>query len=216
MSENLFEAIAAGTADQVRSLVADDPSLASARGADGVSAVRTAHYRAEIVEMLAAAGADLDVFDAATLGRTDRLGEILDARPDLVDAIATDGFTPLQLASFFGRPDAARLLVGRGAPTATVSANPMAIHALNAAAAGGHAEVVAVLLDAGADPDARQHGGLTALMSCAAGGSEAGVATLLSRGADPSALSDDGRDAAAFAAERGHPALAERLRTHTG
>ncbi len=214
MSEKLFDAIAAGATDQVRSLVADDPSLASACGADGVSAVRTAHYRghAEIVEMLAAAGADLDVFDAAALGRTDRLGEILDARPDLVDAIATDGFTPLQLASFFGRLDAARLLVDRGAPPTPVSRSPMAIHALNAAAAGGHADVVALLLDAAADPDARQHGGLTALMSCAAAGSEAGVAALLERGADPTATSDDGKDAAAFATERGHPALAERLR----
>jgi len=215
MSEKLFEAIAAGATDEVRSLVADDPALASARGADDVSAVRTARYRGriEIVEMLVTAGADLDVFDAAALGRTDRLGEILGARPDLVDAIAPDGFTPLQLASFFGHCDAARLLVDRGAPTATVSANPMAIHALNAAAAGGHAEVVALLLDAGANPDARQHGGLTALMSCAAGGSEAGVTALLARGADPSALSDDGRGAAAFAEERGHSALAERLRS---
>ncbi len=214
MSEKLFEAIAAGATDGVRSLVADDPSLASACGPDGVSAVRTARYRghAEIVDVLLTACADLDVFDAAALGRTDRLGEILDARPDLVDAVATDGFTPLQLASFFGHYDAAGLLVDRGAPTATVSRNPMSIHALNAAAAGEHTDIVALLLDAGADPDARQHGGLTALMSCAAGGNEPGVAALLERGADPHAMSDDSKDAAAFAEERGHPALAERLR----
>ncbi|MGI9023700.1 MAG: ankyrin repeat domain-containing protein [Acidimicrobiales bacterium] len=202
----------------MRALLADDPSVASASGADGVSAVRTARYRSQsgVVDALVAAGADLDVFDAAALGRTDRLDAILRADPGLVDAVAADGFTPLQLAAFFGRADAASLLVARGASVAPVSRNAMAVHALNAAAAGGHSDVVALLLDAGADPDARQHGGFSPLMSCAAGGNEPGVTTLLARGADPAARGDDGKDAATLAAEHGHPALAERLRALMG
>ncbi len=213
MSEELFAAVATGATDRVRELLADDPSLASAVGVDGVSAVRTARYggQTEIVEALLAAGADLDVFDAATLGRTGRLEAILDARPDLVDAVAADGFTPLQLAAFFGQPAAVRLLVSRGASVTPVSRNAMAVHALNAAAAGGHADIVALLLDAGADPDARQHGGFTPLMSAAANGDEASVAALLDHGADRTARGDDGMDAATLAAERGHPTLAERL-----
>jgi len=215
VSDELFAAVEVGAADRVRELVTGDPSIASARGADGVSAVRTARYRGqtEIVEALLAAGADLDVFDAATLGRTDRLDAILDTRPDLGNAVAADGFTPLQLAAFFGQPAAAHLLVSRGASVAPVSQNAMAVHALNAAAAGDHADIVALLLDAGADPDARQHGGFTPLMSAAANGNEAAVAALLDHGADRAARGDDGKDAAALADERGHPVLAERLRS---
>lgn len=213
MSDELFEAIAAGVDVRVRALVATNPSLASARGADGVSAVRTARYRGHtgVVEILVTAGADIDVFDAAALGRSHRLAEIVDAEPDLVDAVATDGFTPLQLACFFGQPHTARLLLRRGAAHAAVSRNPMAIHAINAAAAGGHTDIVALLLDAGADPDAAQHGGWTSLMSAAANGDNSTVDLLLAHGADTTARSDDDRDAADLALERHHPALAERL-----
>jgi len=215
VTRELFEAITAGATEGVRALIADQPLLASACGADGVAAVRAACYRghAEIVEILVAAGADLDVFDAATLGRTERLGEILDARPDLIDAIATDGFAPLQLASFFGRSDAVRLLLDRGAAPAAISHNEMAVHALNAAAAGAHSDIAALLLDAGADPDATQHRGWTPLMSAAANGDDTTVDLLLAHGADATARSEDGMDAATLADERGHPVLAERLRT---
>jgi len=213
VSDALFEAIEAGTTDRVRALVSAQPSLASACDAHGVSAVRFARYRGhtEIVDVLVAAGADLDVFDAACVGDIERLTELLEVEPGLVDATASDGFSPLQLACFFGHLDAARLVLGRGARTATVSANEMAIHALNAAAAGGHAEIVALLLDAGADPDATQHGGWTPLMSAAANGDDTAVDVLLDHGADPRAQADDGRNAATIADERGHRALAERL-----
>lgn len=212
MSDALFEAIEAGAPDRVRALITAEPSLASACDAHGVSAVRFARYRGhtEIVDAVAV-GADLDLFDAACLGDTERLTELLEVEPGLVDAIAGDGFSPLQLACFFGHFDAARLVLGRGARTATVSGNKMAIHALHAAAAGGHAEIVALLLDAGADPDARQHGGWTPLMSAAANGDDTAVDVLVDHGADPRAQADDGRNAATIADERGHPALAKRL-----
>jgi ankyrin repeat protein len=217
---DLFRAIEAGAGDRVTALLDAEPSLASARDAHGVSAVRFARYRGHtaIVDTLVATGADLDVFDAACVGDTTRLAgllEDLDARADLVDAFSGDGFSPLQLACFFGHLDAARLLVAQGAPTATVSTNDMVIHALNAAAAGGHAGIVALLLDAGADPDAPQHAGWTPLMSAAANGDATTLDVLLEHGADPRARADDGSDAAALADQRGHPELAGRLRDLT-
>jgi len=210
----LFRAIAAGTPVRVRALISAEPSLASACDVHGVSAVRFSRYRGqtEIVDDLVAAGADLDAFDAACVGDTTRLADLLDVEPDLVDASSGDGFTPLHLACFFGQREAARLLVERGARTTTVSGNEMAIHALNAAAAGGHADIVALLLDADADPGAPQHGGWTPLMSAAANGDGAAIDLLVDHGADPRAQADDGRDAATIADERGHPAIGERLR----
>ncbi len=218
MSEQLFSAIEAGEPDQVRELLAADASFASARDASGLSAVRAARYRGntDIVDVLVAAGAELDVFDAATVGDTQRLGLLLDERPEVVDEVASDGFTPLQLAAFFGQPAAVELLLGRRATVTGASRNPMAVHALNAAAAGGHAGIVVLLLDAGADPDVRQHGGWTPLMSAAANGDDAAVTALLEHGADAGAKGDDGTDAAAIADQRGHPQLAERLRALTG
>jgi ankyrin repeat protein len=48
--------------------------------------------------------------------------------------------------------------------------------------------------------------------SAAATGDAALVDLLIARGADPHTAADDGRTPADFADERGHPALAERLR----
>lgn len=65
---------------------------------------------------------------------------------------------------------------------------------------------------AGADVNARQHGGWTPLMQAAAHGDLEIVDVLLGAGADPSLTSDEGKTPAALADENGHPTLAERLR----
>ena len=57
--------------------------------------------RARADELLAG-DPELDVFEAAAVGRTERLRELLDEDPSLANAWAEDGFQPLGLASFFG------------------------------------------------------------------------------------------------------------------
>jgi ankyrin repeat protein len=214
----LFAAVESGDESRVRSLVAGRPGLASARDDAGLAVVLAARYRNQLgmVEALLAAGAELDVFAAAAVGRTERLAEILDDDPAAVDAVAVDGFRPLQLAAFFGQLDAARLLLERGAPVDALSGNDARLRALHSAVAGRHPEIVALLLEAGADPGPRQGGGFTPLMAAALHGDEPIVHALLAAGADVAAHSDDGRDAAALADEGGHPELAARLRAHAG
>ena len=210
----LFAAVEAGDEGRVRSLVAGRPELASARDRAGVSALLAARYRnhLDVVEALLGAGPDLDVFEAAALGRTARLVEVLDRDPAAVDAVAADGFRPLQLAAFYGHADAARLLLERGAEVDAASTNDAGLRALHSAVAGRHVEVVRLLLEAGADPGPRQQGGWTPLMGAALHGDEAIVAALLAAGADVTSRSDDGRDAATLAEEGGHPELAARMR----
>src|SRR5206468_4735453 len=70
-----------------------------------------------------AAEKELDVFEASALGRTDRLRELLDGDPALVNAYGDDGFHPIGLASFFGHVDTARLLYERGADANQVARN---------------------------------------------------------------------------------------------
>ena len=64
---------------------------------------------------------------------------------------------------------------------------------LHSAAAGGHAAIAALLLERGADPDARQQGGFVPLHSAAARGDEVTARLLLDHGATRDARSDDGR-----------------------
>lgn len=214
MTKELFAAIEAGDRDGVRRLVEASPALAAARDPRGVSAVLFTRYRdrLDILGVLLEAGPELDLHDAAGLGLVNRLRQLVDQDPGSIDACTTDGFTPLQLSAFFGHPAAVALLLDRGAPVGTVSRNPMRVQALHAAAASGSHEAVMLLLGAGADPDARQQGGFTPLMAVAARGDEPAVQALLERGADHTLRNDEGKVAADLATDRGHAALAERLR----
>jgi ankyrin repeat protein len=118
---------------------------------------------------LLAANPELDVFEAAAVGRTDRLGELLEQDPSLANAWAEDGFQPLGLASFFGHVEAAKLLVERGAEVNSASRNDMKVMPLHSAAATGNEntryELAKLLLENGADPNAVQQDEYTPLMA---------------------------------------------------
>lgn len=209
----LIAAIDAGATQQVVEILAADPSLADDRGADGVSAVLHARYRfdREMVDAILAADPDMDVFDAAALGHIDRMRHRLDEDPERVTAFSSDGFTALHLAAFFGKTEAAKVLIAEGASVATTTRNPLANQPLHAAAAGRQLEACRVLLAAGADVNATQHGGFAPLHEAAQHGDVEMVELFLSAGADPRQLVDDGRAPATIAADAGHVDVARRL-----
>ena len=185
----IFDAIKAGDEDAVRSALKDDPSASAARNDDDVSAVRAALYaqRQDLADAVLEAKPELDVFDAAAVGDADRLAELLDGDPNLTGAFSSDGYTPLHLAAFFGRGDAARLLLDRGADVGAVSRNDMEVQPLHSAVAGKHREIVAALLVAGADPNARQQGGFTPLLAAEEHDDTDMVRLLMDHGAEESA-----------------------------
>ena len=211
---DVMEAVAAGDAERVAALVAEDPSLAMARGDDGVSALLLARYRFDrpTMDALLATDPDLDVFEAAALGRIDRLREGLIDDPSSVAAFTPDGFTALHLAAFFGKTEVARILLDAGARVDTYTSNAFANQPLHAAAAGRHIEVCRLLLAAGADVDATQHGGYTPLHEAAQHGDVELVELFLSAGADPTVAVEGGGTPADLAEAAAHHDLATRLR----
>jgi ankyrin repeat protein len=212
-TDDLVGAIKAGDAARVRALVAAEPALAGARDAGGVSMLLLAlyHRRREVAEALREAAPPLDVFDAAALGDIARLGALLAADPAAANAWAADGFFPLGLACFFRQREAAGLLLENGADVHAAARNGMRVTGLHAAAAARSVEIARMLLERGADANARQQAGYTALHAAAQHGDAELAELLLAHGADPTLRSEDGRDAAAHAREAGHPELAQRL-----
>ena len=153
----------------------------------------------------------LTIHEAAGMGVVARLEQLLDQNPSEVNAWSADGFQPLQLAAFFGRPEAVELLLARGADVSTPARHQFHVTALHAALAGPTPDVARALVAAGADVNARQQGGVTPLQEAAGNGALDLVRVLLEHGADPSARDDNGRTAADWARERGHAAVVEIL-----
>ena len=211
---DLFAAIEAGDADRVRALLVDDPGLANARDASGVSALMRARYRFDrpVTDALLAVDPDLDIFEAATLGYVDRLRERLEEDPTRVAAYSADGFTALHFAAFFGKHEVARILLDAGANVAAYTTNDFANQPLHAAAASRQIEVSRQLVAAGADVNATQHGGYTPLHEAAQHGDVELTELLLSAGADPAIALPDGTTPADLAERAGHVDLAKRLR----
>jgi ankyrin repeat protein len=177
------------------------------------SPVLAALYERDTERARAAAdGRALDLHEAAAIGDRARVEELLRADPAGAAVPTPDGFTALHLAAFFSRDAAiARALVAAGAAVDAPADNDMRVTPLNSAAAADAREVAAVLLEAGADADAAQAGGYTALHSAAANGDAALVDLLIGHGAQPGRAADDGRTPADLADERGHPEIAARL-----
>jgi ankyrin repeat protein len=111
-----------------------------------------------------AVDAELDVFEAASLGRHPRLAALLRDDASLAQAWSEDGFLALHFACFFGTPDCTTTLIDAGAPIDEPSRNDMGVRPINSAAAGQHPfDHVRILLARGADVDGRQASGHTAL-----------------------------------------------------
>jgi ankyrin repeat protein len=139
-----------------------------------MSELLTALYRGDRarVDELLAQNPELNVFEAAALGRTDRLRELLAEDESRTNAFDDGGFHPLGLACFFGHADAARVLLDHGADVNMLSKNEhiqtAAIHAAAASNEQGadestRYELVKLVLKRGADPNLRQGGGFRAI-----------------------------------------------------
>jgi uncharacterized protein len=147
-----------------------------------VSEILQALYRGEEDRARELArGTELDVFEAAALGETAQLRELLDGDPTRANAFGEDGFHPLGLACFFGRLDGARLLLERGADVNALSRNEhIQTAAIHAAAASGETgadestryDLVRLVLDCGADPNLPQGGGFRAIDAARQNGDE--------------------------------------------
>jgi uncharacterized protein len=200
----LLEAVRGGDAGRVRELVTSDHSLAAVRDENGLSAVLVSlyHQQPDARDALLAAGPELDVLEAAALGRLDLLRAHLESDQDALDARTPEGFTPLHLAAFFGGGPAVRMLLAAGVPPDADADNPNRVRPLHSAAAAGDRDAARALLVAGADPNVRQEGGFTPLLAAAHADDAVLAQLLLDHGADPALAADDGRDPAALAGAR--------------
>jgi len=211
--QQLFDAIKAGNVDAVTQLIQQQPSLTQARDANGASLLLVAAYnmKPDVVNALLALGAPVDIFEAAVLGKVDRLQEILATAPARASEHAPDGFTPVALAAFFGQPAAVKALIAAGADVNAAATNALKVAAVHAAVAGRNLEVVKAVLAAGADPNAQQQAGFRPMHEAGANANRNLAELLLAHGADPALPNDEGKTAIDLARDKGHGEFADWL-----
>jgi ankyrin repeat protein len=210
---DVVSAAQSGDIEKLRGLLQDNPSLASARDASGVSALMHACYRRQhgAAELLLSASTSLDIFEATAAGKADKVSAILETDSEAAKSWSADGFTALHFAAFFNRAEIARDLIRHGADVAAVARNPMKVMPLHSAAASHCGEVVCLLLENGAPPNVAQEGGWVPLHQAARIGDAEMVKVLLQNGADPQLRSNDGKSPAEMAQTNGHDEIVKLL-----
>ena len=215
----ILRAARSGDAARVKQLLEQDPRLIAARDPLGntalILAVHSGHD--EIAELLLGAGVQPDIYEAASIGRTELVAQLLSDDPSLLDSYSPEGFTALALAAHFGHIETLQFLISRGGNMNAVSKHSMNVTPLHAALFGRRVEAAKVLVAAGADVTPRRGGsgspraGWTALHYCAGYGFAELVEPLIDRGADINAPDDERKTPLQVAIESAQREVAELL-----
>ena len=213
MSQEFIDAATAGDVAKVKEMLKIDPLLAQSKDQNGLSVILKATYygKRDVVDALLASGVQLDIFEAAATGQTDRIRTLLEEDPALVKSYSPDGFAPLSLAAFFGHPDTVDALLAAGAEVSAPSRETMKLTPLASALATGQNQIARTLIDHGANVNAKGDNDITPLHTAAARGNIDAAKMLLENGADINATTKDGKKPVSYAEERNHPEMVEYL-----
>ena len=166
------------------------------------------------VAEIVAADPTLAIFAASIQGDCAQLESLLAANRGLLTAVSADGWMPLHLAAYFGKLDAVRLLLNKGAKVDARSTNSMQNLPIHAAASARQSEVIKLLIDHGAAPNARQHGGWTPLHAAAQNGDLETARVLVAAGADVKARADNNQSPLDLALTGAHQQMVDFLESN--
>lgn len=166
------------------------------------------------IEALVQADPTLAIFGAAMLGDVAKLEALLTGNRSLVSAVSPDGWSALHLAAFYGKLDAAKLLLNKGADAKLRSTNAMNNMAIHAASAAGHTPIVKLLIDVGTPANAQQAGGWTAIHAAAQNGYLEMAKMLIENRANPSVRADNQQRPIDLALLKGRQDMVELLESY--
>jgi ankyrin repeat protein len=207
---DFLDAVKRGDSATVARMLDADHSLLQAKE-NGVSAALLAlyHGHGEIARLLVSRGAPLGFADACALGDLDAVRRMLGSDPSLLQAMTPDGFPAWALSIFFRQPAVARFLIEQGADVRRHAENRQRVAPVHAAAAACDRETMRLLLERGADPNARQESDYAPIHTAGARGDIEMAKLLLEHGAERLPRGSDGKTPVDIAREHGQQAFVD-------
>lgn len=198
-----FKALRANDGAQIEATLARSPKLAEAHNAKGRSAFVVALGRNvgegftppqknRALAAILARRPTLDAIEAAGAGDLARVDAEIVRDPAYVRRVHAIGWTALHFAAFGGQPRVIERLLAAGAELEARAKNEFANTPLQVGLLTEQVEVTRFLLARGANVNAKQAEGFTALHEAAQAGSAPLVQLLLDAGADPRAKAENG------------------------
>ena len=213
-TDEFLESIQKGDKVKVNQLLATNPELANSKTKDGVSVILHAFYygQTDIARAIAEKKKDHNVFEAAVLGRLERVKSLVTRDHSLVGSYSPDGFSVLALSAYLGQKDVTEFLIANGADVNAVAKNPTGFTALTGATANNHADIAKMFVNHGANVNYRYEEGASPLMEASANGNVELVKFFLEKGADPNSKTKDGKNPLSFARDKNHTVVVDILK----
>lgn len=211
--EQLEAYIGAADLSGIKELLNRNPSLAAATTSYNVSPLLLACYfkKPQVASLILEHLTEINLFEAAAIGKFDAVAYLVQKHPQAINDYASDGFTPLGLACYFGHMEVARYLVLKGADVNQPTDNSFRVAPIHSAVAGNYTGITRMLIENGAHVNVSQQAGSTPLHAAAQNGNLDLLILLLENGASVDARMEGGKLPADLAREKGFKEIADIL-----
>lgn len=210
----LEEYIETGNHHDLEILLVQHPELLREKTSHDISPLLLACYyhKEQVIRTILNHLTTITIHEACAIGFTQQVEMMINQKPEVMEELSAHGFSPLGIATHFGKEEVVRLLLAKHADPNYPSQNGYQVYPLHTALTGQFDQISKMLIEAGAEVNVMQHARITPLHIAAQQGNVELIILLLENGANIEVKTEQGFYAADLAQDKGHREIADILR----